>query len=388
MKPSDLQAEGVAPLSYCTNVHPAQTLTDAERVYREISAPLLRRCLGSGDLLLGAWWPRDLVRAFIEDPARLQRHGDLCEELALRPFSLNLFPMGRFHGGDSQAAVKEAVYQPDWSSDERLSYTLDAARSLAELCSRFSTPLGVMSTLPLGFRGRDRSLRTAPVHTRNLFRAAQVLAQIEEDTGVRLELALEPEPWCLLESVGESLTWLEDELAALAASQGSEALVRRHIGICLDLCHAAVMGEDAVEAHRAIEGRGWRVSKVQLSSCLRARGPDGLARLLTRDEPVYLHQCRLAGASPRHFVDLSDPGLAALDMESDDLVYSHFHVPLHDPGQEPLTTTQDLLCDYLAFLRGGGLRPGTPIEVETYTNPAIEEELEFAVSQILASPPL
>ena len=381
MKRSELLASGSTPLSYCTNVHPAQGLDEVERVYREISTPLLRRCLGEGDVLLGAWWPRDMVREFVEDPARLEAHGDLCEESGLRPFSLNLFPMGRFHGD----AVKEAVYLPDWADDERLVHTLDAARCLATLASRLDMPLGVMSTLPLGFRGRDRSARPGEVHRQNLFRVAQVLARIEEETGVHLELAIEPEPWCLLESVGETLTWLDDELAALAASQGSEGIVRHHIGVCLDLCHAAVMGEDAVQAHVAIERRGWRVSKVQLSSCLRARGSEGLLQLLAFDEPVYLHQCRLAGEPARTFVDLSDRDLAGLQLESEDVVYSHFHVPLHDAGTEPLTTTQDLVRGYLDFVGTGALRAGTPLEVETYTNPAIEEELRWTVGELTDS---
>jgi sugar phosphate isomerase/epimerase len=383
MKRCDLLADGSSPLSYCTNVHPARGLAEAERVYRQISAPLLRRCLGEGDLLLAAWWSQDLVRSFVEDTASLHAHADLCEELGLRPFSLNLFPMGRFHGGDAQKAVKEAVYQPDWASEERLAYTIDAARSLATICARFSTPSGVMSTLPLGFRGRDRAASPTSAHSQNILRVAQVLAQIESETGVHLELALEPEPWCLLESVSETLCWLDDELAALAARHDSEPLARRHIGLCLDLCHAAVMGEDAVQAHQTIERRGWRVSKVQLSSCLRARGPEGLARLLAYDEPVYLHQCRLASPIAQHFLDLSDPTLAELSLAPEDLVYSHFHVPLLDAGSEPLTTTQDLLLPYLAFVRSGALRPGTPLEVETYTNPAIEEDLRFAVAELL-----
>lgn len=385
MKRADLLAEGQNPLTYCTNVHPARDLAEAEQVYRTLSSPILRRSLGEGELLLGAWWPQDLVRDFTADPTRLADHGDLCAELGLRPASLNLFPMGRFHAAKGTPSVKEAVYQPDWASDGRLAHTLDASRSLATLCQRLGMPSGVMSTLPLGFRGRDRAARPEDAHCHNILRVALVLAQLEDQYGVHLELAIEPEPWCLLESVSETLTWLDDELAALAARQACEPLVRRHIGICLDLCHAAVMGENAVQAHQTIEQRGWRVSKVQLSSALRARGPEGLAQLIARDEPVYLHQCRLAGASPRHFVDLSDAALQGLEIAAEDEVHCHFHMPLHEAGTPPLTTTQDLLLEYLVFVREGGPRPGTPMEVETYTNPAIEEELRYVTQQLLAS---
>lgn len=243
-----------------------------------------------------------------------------------------------------------------------------------------------MSTLPLGFRGIDRTRRPSVAMTENLFRAALALEDLKAQTGVEIILALEPEPWCLLESIDETLRWFEDEAFPHAAAAGNEAAFRRHIGICVDLCHAAVVGEDAVSSVRSISRAGVRIGKVQLSSAVVARGSVGRDRLLREyDEPVYLHQtwARIAGVGP--FLDLSDPELARLPLASDDALVSHFHVPLHWHGDETLGSTQSQLLDFLEAVENEPrlLEPGVPLEVETYTNPDIGDELKFVAQRLL-----
>jgi len=373
MRIDALHADGRHPLTYCTNVHPAGDLDEAEAVYRDKAAPALRNALGDGKLCLGAWWPSDVAFALASDQGRLDAHFALCEQLGVVPSSLNVFPMGRFHGD----RVKQAVYEPTWASEERLSYSLAAATALASLLQRSGIGYGVMSSLPLGFRGAGRDQRPVEAHAVNVFRLALALEALEKKTGVHVVLALEPEPWCLLETLQETVTWLVDEVMAMAASGGNEAAARRHIGICIDLCHAAVVGEDAIAAVSLCERSGVRIGKVQVSAAIVARGPDGLARLLEYDEPVYLHQT--FGRGDRGpFVDLSDPGLGDLELGTDEELVSHFHVPIHWAGQGALVSTKDQVVAFLDFVEGGGLPAGTPLEVETYTNPSIAEELEFA----------
>lgn len=374
MKREAFLADGPWPLTYCSNVHPSGNLAEAEAVYRDLVAPTLRRNLGPGLLCLGAWWPADLALALAKDQAVLEKHGDLLEELGLVPSSINVFPLGRFHG----AGVKEKVYEPDWSSEVRLEATLAAGLAAAKLCRRLGVKRAVMSTLPLGFRGVDRRARPGPEHVRNIFRMAIALAAIADQEGVHVELALEPEPWCMLESIEECVTWLSDEAMGFAAKQGDEAKMRRHIGICIDLCHAAVIGEDSIKGYELAVSSGIRVGKIQLSVALKARGEDGLQRLRAYDEPVYLHQTwsRMNGAGP--FLDLGSEALQGYEAAEEEEFVSHFHVPLFFEGDHPLASSRAELLTFLDFVRDGKLAEGLILEVETYTNPQIADELAFA----------
>ena len=393
MRLDDLSADGRHPLTYCSNVHPAQNLEDAEEVLRQSVAPTLRASLGDAALCAGLWWPRDVVRD-LQDPARLRCHRDLLLELGLVPLSLNVFPMGRFH----DAGVKAAVYDPDWSSEERLAYTLAAGRCLADLLRDSAHGAGVLSTVPLGFRGENRDRRPGPEHLRNVFRLACTWEKVREETGVWLTLAIEPEPWCLLESIDEMLRWWVDEALPFAAQQGNEAALRRHVGLCLDLCHAAVVGEDPLEALDLCLQSGLRIGKVQLSSAPVATDRDSLRALIAWDEPVYLHQTWAREAAvgehstlPGPWLDLADPELArhagdalANEGAATGIEYvSHFHVPLHWAGENGLCSTQNEVSAFLDTVRDGALPEGTPLEVETYTNPKIAEEVAWAVERLI-----
>ena len=386
MRLEDLRADGRHPVTYCSNVHPAQDLDEAERVLRRSVAPTLRGSLGSSQLCAGLWWPQDVVRD-LEESSRLRCHRDLLIELGLVPLSLNVFPIGRFH----DARVKEAVYEPDWSSEERLAYTLAAGRCLAELLRDSAHDSAVLSTVPLGFRGLQREHRPSSEHLRNVFRLACAWEKLREETGVWLTLAIEPEPWCMLESIEEMLRWWVDEALPFAAAQGNEAALRRHVGLCLDLCHAAVVGEDPLEALDLCLRTGLRIGKVQLSAAPVAPDHEALASLIAWDEPVYLHQTwarardsRDPSERPGPWLDLSDPELAREASDSSGAVeyVSHFHVPLHWAGENGLRSTQNEVEAFLDAVRAGALPEGTVLEVETYTNPEIAEEVAWAVQRL------
>ncbi|MDP6424604.1 MAG: metabolite traffic protein EboE [Planctomycetota bacterium] len=376
---ANLLATGRHPLTYCTNVHPADDLAAAEAVYRELAAPALRNALGEGPICLGAWWPADVARALAGDEARLRAHGDLLVELGLVPMSLNVFPLQRFHGD----GVKASVYDPSWEDETRLEVTINAATAMAVLLERAGIDHGVLSTLPLGFRGADRTGRPTKAHARNVFCAALALERLRDERGVHLVLALEPEPWCVLETISETVTWIADEALAVAARNGNEAAVRRHVGVCIDLCHAAVVGEDPVVGVELCSSANVRVGKVQISAALVGRGPAGRDALVAFDEPVYLHQAFARDARVGPFVDLSEPALRDAELPDDCELVSHFHVPIHEARMGELTTTHPQVTAFLDAVANDVLPVGVPLEVETYTNPQIADEVAFAANYLL-----
>jgi hypothetical protein len=234
---------------------------------------------------------------------------------------------------------------------------------------------------------------------------AASLVDVERTTGKRLVLALEPEPACLLETTPATVAFFEEELfgaASLATfgeltgldETGAERALRRHLGVCLDTCHASVEFERPREALAALRGAGLAVPKIQLSAGLRVAPVERplLEALRAFDDPVYLHQTVArdeAGALVR-FLDL-EQALSAAKTKPFSELRVHFHVPIFEPALAPFSSTQgdlaELLCD------AEELAPH--LEVETYTfgvlperfrtlsvTEAIARELEWAKARL------
>jgi sugar phosphate isomerase/epimerase len=236
---------------------------------------------------------------------------------------------------------------------------------------------GSVSTVPGAFKPRVAGQRSIDAMVRNLVAHAVHLADIEARTGRTLRLALEPEPCCFLETIEESVRFFEDHLFAGPARElvaqvtgradGAEDLLRRHLGICFDVCHAAVEfeGEDALDR---LVAAGIAVPKIQVSAALRLADVDAAAADLLRpfDDGVYFHQVveRSNGGLTR-YLDL-DEALAALDGTERPREWRvHFHVPVYREATGGFATTQDYLKAILARQRAAPVAPH--LEVETYT---------------------
>lgn len=349
---------GSLRLTYCGNVHPAADLAAHLATLREHTAPVAAAARAAGRAFgLGAWWPAPLV-AELQDPAARERLAATLRELDLPLWTLNVFPVGDFHG----EVVKTAVYAPDWGDEERLQYT----RQVAELAASL-VPAGTelpLSTLPLGYRapGASADLRRM---ARNLARCASAFAALEARTGVRCVLALEPEPDCLLETVAASAAFLERWLFDEGAwTTVPEAHLRRHLGLCVDLCHLAVVGEDAVAALADLRARGIAVPKIQVSSCLEVRDAAGLDRLLAFAEPRYLHQT--VAASGARALDLDVVRARRGEFAAGGRVRSHYHVPVYWDEAGAFGSTRAEVERVLASFAGVP-QPWPLFEVETYT---------------------
>lgn len=359
-------------LTYCTNVHPGEswpeTLANLETFLPPIKARLAPdRPFGIGLRLsaaaaegLGEPGALDAFRAF------LARHD-------LYVFTINGFPYGRFH----DTRVKEAVYRPDWRDPERLAYTDRLADLLAELLPE-GVP-GSVSTVPGGFKPDIATKADIRAVADKLIRHAVHLAGIEARSGRLIQLALEPEPRCFLETVDETIRFFESSLfsgeavetaAALGGCAGSQAesLLRRHLGVCYDVCHAAVEYEQG-DALDRLAAAGIAIPKIQLSSALRLPRADGDARKLLAPfvDGVYLHQVVARNAMGlTRYTDLDDAFASLESGPAEPPEWRvHFHVPVFLDGVGALATTQPDLKAVLARQRRAPLTQH--LEVETYT---------------------
>ena len=148
----------------------------------------------------------------------------------------------------------------------------------------------------------------------------------------------------------------------------AERALHEHLGVCLDLCHAAVEFEDAADCIRRLDEAGIRIHKMQISAGLRLPTLDreALAALRRFDDPVYLHQVvqRRPGGIIR-FADLPE-ALASLDNATADREWRvHFHVPIFLDRLAPFASTQAFIREVLAIHRA--IPVSAHLEVETYT---------------------
>jgi hypothetical protein len=329
-------------VAYCTNVHPAEDLDGVIDQLRRFAAPV-RRALRDQRLGVGLWLAAPLAAQLRERPSDLARLRESLRSLGLEVVTFNGFPYRAFQA----EVVKLDVYTPDWTTDARADYTLDLAWSLAQLL-----PEGVLdgsiSTLPLGWRVGWTDDDTAAARGQ-LARVVEGLKELEQQTGRRIRVAMEPEPGCVAETTTQVIHALE-------------GLDLDWIGICLDACHMAVQFESVPHALQALREAGVPVVKAQASAALHVPGAER-ARLEEFVEPRFMHQTRACVDGHLSAVDDLDEALAG-GLPADGEWRVHFHVPVHLSDGE---TTQPQLRELLDGLVGGPTPLTHHIELETYT---------------------
>ena len=359
-------------LTYCTNIHAAETWPDVinglRRHLPEIKAEISPdQPLGVG-LRLAAKAAESLC-----DPAVFSELQDFLNEGGYYVFTLNGFPYGNFHG----QPVKEGAYKPDWADPLRLSYSNTLSNHLAQLLPDGME--GSISTVPGTFKpwikGNTNIIDTI---ADNMIRHVSHLVKVRETTGKSINLALEPEPFCMIETIDETISFFKkflysekaaarlSDLSGLTREAATKAL-RRHLGVCYDVCHAAVEFEDARGSLNALKDAGIKISKLQLSSAMRipSVGPETVQQLGQMNEPVYMHQVvENRGGELIRYSDIPE-ALKEIDAAQGSEWRTHFHVPIFLEEMQNVATTQQFLKDILTIHKE---QPVTEqLEVETYT---------------------
>jgi hypothetical protein len=395
-------------LTYCTNIHPAESWEPVFESLQTYVLPLKQKLSPDEPFGLGLRLANLASRELLEGD-RLKKFKRWLDNHGLYVAIINGFPYGSFH----RERVKDHVYEPDWTDAERVNYTLRLCQILAELL-----PVGMdggISTSPLSYKpwlGGDREKTTTAFEeaTYHVTRVAFELHQIRQHTGKVIHLDIEPEPACLLETTQETIdfykTWLRPVGAAqlvdvfeLTQEDAEEAL-RIHIQVCFDVCHFAVEHEDPAQALQRLQEAGIGIGRVQISAALKAQVPGGQQereslreRLSAFAESTYLHQVivKAPDGSLTHYPDLPE-ALEALDQMPAGELRTHFHVPVFLREYEGLQSTQDDIRRTLAHLKQHPLT--NHLEVETYTwevlppdlklelGASIQRELEWVVEQM------
>ena len=365
-------------VGYCTNVHPGHDL-ETTRAQLNQHATAVRNILGWERMGVGLWLSRVTATELMASAAELPAFADWLMDRGLVPYTLNGFPFGNFHS----EVVKHQVYQPTWADPERWNYTVDLAKILTELLKATQQRQGSISTLPLGWAAtEDLSFQQAAAE--QLHRLAEELERLEERSGCRVEVSLEPEPGCTLGAMPPMIDFFCNFLL-----NGPEAVRRRnlrYLSVCYDICHSGVMHESSATNIRDLKQAGIRIGKVQVSSALEipfdrmAEEPRRQAweQLQSFSEPRYLHQTVVYrdGKPPWYFEDLP---LALMEstIAQQGCWTVHFHVPISEPTAGLLGTTQQSIHQFIEAAFQANWVP-QQWEVETYAWNVLPPELQAA----------
>lgn len=347
-------------LAYCTNVHRGETWAETFGTLQEYSLRVRDQVCAEKPFAIGLRLGEQTARE-LSDPATLTNFRKWLDAENCYVFTINGFPYGRFHGG----RVKEQVYLPDWTNDERVDYTNLLFDLLAEI-----VPDGVegsVSTVPCSHKEFIKTPEQESAMRNNLWQTVEHISKVSERTGKTLHLGLEPEPLCYLETSEEMVRFYDQ----LRAERPGDERLSRHLGVNYDTCHLAIEFEDPHEVVARYRDSGVKISKLHFSNALKVTPtPESLKALEAFDDIVYFHQVisRSADGTIRRIKDL-DVALEEAARKPPALTDEwriHFHIPLHCAPTELYGNTSDHLLGVMDELRKD---PGmcAHIEMETYT---------------------
>ncbi|HEY3748929.1 MAG TPA: metabolite traffic protein EboE [Pseudonocardiaceae bacterium] len=374
---------GLGHLSYSTLVHPGDNWTEMRASLTTYLPEVKRRFCP--DRPFG-------VSLRLSGASATQLAADQAERAWLRTFlaagdlyvyTVNAFPQGSFKG----RSVMEDVYEPDWSTEERVRYTTDVADVLADITDDGVEP--TIQTMPLAYRPKVTSPAYVDLFTRNVLRVVAHLVDLERRTGRRVKLAIEPEPFCYLETIGETARYFQErlyarsgadllaELSGLPLSEAFGAL-RRHLGVVFDICHQAVEFDDIPASLELLASAGVPVFKLQEAAALWVpEVTDDIVRELERfTETIYLSQTSELrdGKVTRHLNLIDAINEWRREPGGTREWRTHFHVPVFLDDLGPFRTTRFAIEQ---ALRAHRAQPqSTHLEIETYTWDVLPEHLK------------
>lgn len=366
-------------LAYSTNIHRGESWSDAFEALQRYTLAVRQRVCPNDSYAIGLRLS-DIASRELSDPKTLAAFRKWLDEHNCYIFTINGFPFGRFHG----TRVKEQVYVPDWTTDERLDYT----KRLFDLLSAI-VPSGVegsVSTVPCSFKEFIRTDDQRRRMRKNLWECVHHIARVNEKSGKTLHLGLEPEPLCYLETSAETAQFFEE----MRSDHPNDDRLNEHLGVNYDTCHLAVEFEEPRDVIERFLRHNIKISKLHFSSALKVRPTPEVRRSLAAfAEDVYFHQVieRQANGAITRYRDLPEALQSKTKIENPEASEwrIHFHIPLHSRATEFFDNTSDHILGVMDALESNP-RLCSHLEMETYTWEVLPPEMKNrdVVDQLVA----
>lgn len=376
-------------LTYCTNIHPGQdwaTTFDSLKLH----VPKIKsRVSKDNDFGLGL----RLSNKASEELGlgeKLSEFRNWLSDNEVYVFTMNGFPYGNFH----DERVKDKVHAPDWTTDERVTYTQRLFNQLSVLLPEGME--GGISTSPISYKhwhAADGAAEKAFTKgAENLTEIILHLIHLEAETGKYLHLDMEPEPDGMLENSDEVVRFFSEYLIPMAkpvlkdklGRNEAEAveLIHRYITVCYDICHFSLAFEEPKDTFTKFSKAGIKIGKIQVSAALKIlsnpAGNDAIWEALSQfNEPTYLHQVteEVAGTVTTY----NDLPVVLADKKPFKELRAHFHVPIFLERFGVLYSTQDHILKVIDYLKNNAVSPH--LEIETYTWDVLPEALKKDLSE-------
>jgi hypothetical protein len=378
-------------LTYCTNIHPGEEWNQVFTNLKQYIPSLKERLAANEPFGIGLRLAEVAAKELLQGNTLVEFKSWLNEH-DLYVFTLNGFPYGGFH----RQIVKDQVYAPDWSKQERLDYTLQLTRILAELLPNDVD--GSISTLPLSYKPWFKGNQTYQASvlknaSLNIAQVVEAMVRIRAETGKLLHLNLEPEPDGLIENAAEVVDYFQTHLLPLGSAylaqslkispERAEILLLEHVRICYDTCHFAVEYEDPISVFKQFQTAGIKIGKIQISAALQVKlieDAEQRQQLIKRLQPfaesTYLHQVigRYDNGRLQNYQDL-ETALPNLKHTTASEWRIHFHVPIFIRDYQLLQSTQDDIATVLDLLHNNHVC--NHLEIETYTWEVLPEGMKL-----------
>src|SRR5260370_26288883 len=373
---------GLGHLTYSTLVHPGDNWEQMWSSLNTYGPQVKARIAGNRPFAVSLWLSADPAHTLVNRKAERDRLKKFLSDHDMYLYTVNAFPYGAFKG----TVVKEQVYESDWRSEERTRYTMNVADVLADVCP---VEIGASSqSAPLGFKPRVTDKAVVVSYTDHVLRVVAHLVALEARTGRTVTLALEPEPYCFLETTDETVDYFTNHLYCAAAAETlaklahipiSEAhgALRRHLGVVFDICHQAVEYENIAESLQKLVDAGIPIFKLQEAAALHMpQVTQAIVDTLRRyAKTIYLTQTvEKKNGKLTRFLNLED-AFAAWEKDLGSREWRPpFHVPVFLDELGPFRTTRFAIEEALRFHKQKPL--SRQLEIETYTWDELPDNLK------------
>jgi hypothetical protein len=320
-------------LAYCTNLFRGETWAETwsrlaqylPRIRQQVSPD----CPLGVSLRLSGRAARELA-----DPTTVLTFRKWLDQQHAYVFSIHSFPCGHLR----DRTVEPSVFVPDWTSPERTAYT----NLLCDLLVQLLPPgvEGTISTLPGGVKGAFYSEEELALIRHHLWQCIEHLSRICERTGRMIRLALEPTPYCLLETSGEVIEFFQ----RIRREHMNDSRLIEFLTVAYDAVHFAVEFEDPGNVLTWFRENHIKLGKIQLGLAVRiSAAPEVCEFLEPLRETLHHHHvvAWLVDGQRVLYRTLAEAraavraGLPALECRI------HLHAPVHAPEGEWFSLTQD-----------------------------------------------
>lgn len=373
-------------LSYCSNIHAADSWEDTFASLKKYIPAIKNKVSPDAPFGIGLRLS-NLASVQLGLDENMHQFKKWLNRNNLYVYTINSFSYGSLHN----KKVKDFVYAPDWTSLDRVAYTVRLAKQLAILLP--PNVVGSISTCPISYKHwhfEDETLlnNTLKKSADNLCKVVAELYKIEIETGKTLHLDLEPEPDGLLENSLDVINFFRGYLAPAAIeifeeklainAEKAEFLIYNFVNVCYDVGHFSLAYEEPETTFKRFRQTGIKVGKIQMTSALKMvfetkedqqKIWDTLSLF---NAEMYLHQ--VTELVDNKVVTYPDLRSIFLNPKAAKELRAHFPVPIFLEKFGNVVSTQDHILKVMEYLKNHEVTD--TIEVETYTWEVLPSELK------------